>query len=85
ARTLIIAAQMTGSLDGLRPVKMGVYVQCSEDFTQISEVGDGASQLLVDVLGADLLPARTSVGVYRLPKDAAVEVDLELFIDAQTR
>ncbi len=84
ARALIIAWQMAGTLHALRPLKMGVYVQCSEEFTQISEVGDGASQLLVDVFGPGQLPARTSVGVFRLPKGAAVEVELELAIDAQT-
>jgi enamine deaminase RidA (YjgF/YER057c/UK114 family) len=41
-----------------------------------SEVADGASDLLHEVLGDAGRHTRTSVGVYQLPKNAAVEVDL---------
>jgi enamine deaminase RidA (YjgF/YER057c/UK114 family) len=53
-----------------------VFVQCAQNFTQQSEVADGASEVLYAVLGDAGVHTRTSVGVYQLPKNAAVEIDL---------
>ncbi len=36
---------------------------------------DGASEILRDLFGAELLPARTAIGVAALPGGASVEVD----------
>ena len=76
-RALALLRQSLGSLDAVeRVLRMTVYVQCSADFTQLSEVADGASDLLHEVLGEAGVHTRTSVGVYQLPKNAPVELDL---------
>jgi enamine deaminase RidA (YjgF/YER057c/UK114 family) len=76
-RAVALLRRALGSLEEVRAIpKMNVYVQCSEGFTQQSEVGDAASAVLHAVFGEAGVHARTSVGVYRLPKDATVEVDL---------
>ncbi len=74
-RVLTVLHQAHG-LDRVRRVlKLNVFVHSADDFTQHSEVADGASELLVAVLGPDGLGARTSLGVRQLPKNAPVEVD----------
>ena len=76
-RALALLQRALGSLEHVRAIlRVNVYVQCSEDFTQQSEVADAASDLLVSVLGPDGAHARTSVGVFQLPKNATVELDL---------
>jgi enamine deaminase RidA (YjgF/YER057c/UK114 family) len=75
-RVLAILEQSYG-LDRIKQVlKVNVFVQAAGDFTQASEVADAASDLLVAVLGDSGRHARTAVGVYRLPKNAPVELDL---------
>lgn len=76
-RALRLLAQSLGSLDGIgRVLRIQVFVQSAPDFTQQSEVADAASDLLHAVLGQAGEHTRTSVGVYQLPKNAAVEVDM---------
>ena len=76
-RALALLQRSLGSLDQLQTIlKMTVYVQSASDFTQQSEVSDGASDLLYNVLGSAGAHTRTSVGVLQLPKNAAVEIDL---------
>ncbi|MES2889600.1 MAG: RidA family protein [Pseudomonadota bacterium] len=76
-RALALMRQALGSLDRIRQVlRITVCVQCTAEFTQHSEVADGASGVLQAVLGDAGRPTRTSVGVFQLPKNAAVEVDL---------
>lgn len=76
-RALALLQRSLGSLERVRSVlRITVYVQCTESFTQQSEVADGASDLLYSILGPAGAHARTSVGVFQLPKNAAVEVDL---------
>jgi enamine deaminase RidA (YjgF/YER057c/UK114 family) len=76
-RALALLQREIGSLERLRQVlRVTVYVQCTQDFTQQSEVADGASDLLVSILGAAGAHTRTSVGVLQLPKNATVELDL---------
>lgn len=76
-RALALLRQSLGSLDQVtRILRISVYVQSAEDFTQQSEVADGASEVLFRVLGDAGVHSRTSVGVYQLPKNATVELDL---------
>lgn len=76
-RGLALLRQTLGSLDQIeRMLRMTVYVQCSQDFTQLSEVADGASDVLHAILGEAGIHTRTSVGVFQLPKNASVELDL---------
>jgi len=75
-RALAILEQTYG-LERIKSVlKVNVFVQAAPEFTQASEVADAASDLLVGVFGESGRHARTSVGVYRLPKNASVELDL---------
>ena len=70
---------LAGSLGGLdrveRFVKLLGYVRATPDFENTPAVMNGASQLLADVFGRELLPARTAIGVSALPGGASVEVD----------
>jgi enamine deaminase RidA (YjgF/YER057c/UK114 family) len=67
-----------GGLDRVaRILKLTVYVNSTEEFTQHSAVADGASMLIHELLGPELgRHARTSVGVAQLPRDGCVELDL---------
>ena len=81
-RALALLWQELGSLDRVsRILRITVFVKCSEDFSQQSEVADGASELLYSVLGDAGIHTRTSVGVYQLPKNAPVEIDLIAAVD----
>ena len=76
-RALALLQRNLGSLDEVKRVlRMNLYVQCAEDFTQQSEVADGASEILFFVLGDVGAHTRSSIGVYQLPKNATVELDL---------
>jgi enamine deaminase RidA (YjgF/YER057c/UK114 family) len=76
-RALTLLRHELGSLARLQGVlRLTVFVHCTADFTQHSEVADGASDLLWRVLGSAGAHTRTSVGVLQLPKNAAVELDL---------
>ncbi|WP_132473539.1 RidA family protein [Rhodococcus sp. SMB37] len=59
-----------------RPAEMVVYVAATADFTALSAVADGASEMIATELGPDHLPARSAIGVYTLPGGAPVEVAL---------
>ena len=72
-----------GDLRRVRQVlKLNVFVNSAEDFTQHSAVADGASELIYDLFGATLgHHARTSVGVAQLPRNGCVELDLTVALD----
>ncbi len=77
---LMILAQVGAALGGNfgrveRVVKLGVFVQCTPDFTEQPEVANGASDLFVKVFGDAGKHARAAVGVPALPRGVAVEVD----------
>ncbi|SDL98665.1 Enamine deaminase RidA, house cleaning of reactive enamine intermediates, YjgF/YER057c/UK114 family [Oryzisolibacter propanilivorax] len=76
-RALALLRRQFGSLEQVsRILRITVFVQCTESFTLHSEVADGASAVLFDVLGEAGRHSRTSVGVFQLPKNASVELDL---------
>jgi enamine deaminase RidA (YjgF/YER057c/UK114 family) len=76
-RALAVLRKAAGSLDRIsRIAHVSVFTQCSDTFTQLSEVADGASDTLVAVLGDAGRHTRTSIGVYQLPKNATVELEL---------
>jgi enamine deaminase RidA (YjgF/YER057c/UK114 family) len=74
-----LIAQMkaaTGDLDKVvRVVKLGGFVQAGPSFFDIPVIINGASDLMVEVFGEAGRHARSAVGVYRLPRNFAVEVD----------
>ena len=76
-RCLGLLKQALGSLDQVKALpRIGVYVRSAEDFDQQSEVANAASDLLHEILGEAGVHTRTSVGVYQLPKSAAVEIEM---------
>jgi enamine deaminase RidA (YjgF/YER057c/UK114 family) len=75
-----LIAQMKAACDGdldrvVRVVKLGGFVQAGPDFFEIPQVVNGASDLMVEAFGDAGRHARSAVGVYRLPRNFAVEVD----------
>jgi enamine deaminase RidA (YjgF/YER057c/UK114 family) len=75
-RALTLIRNHCGTLDAVRSVpRITVFVRSAPGFTMQSEVADGASNVLHDVLGDAGLHTRTSVGVLQLPKGASVEID----------
>jgi enamine deaminase RidA (YjgF/YER057c/UK114 family) len=64
-----------GSFDRLqRILKLDVFVASAPSFTEQPKVANGASELLVDVLGEAGRHARAAVGVPSLPLGSSVEV-----------
>lgn len=71
------ASAQVGSLSGLgRALRLTVFVNAVEGFTQHSAVADGASERLVELLGDRGVVVRTAVGVASLPGGACLEVEL---------
>lgn len=65
-----------GDLDRVaRCVRLSGFVNCGPDFKLQPQVVNGASDLIVAVLGERGRHARTAVGVASLPGDSAVEVE----------
>ena len=54
---------------------MGIFVNSAAGFTDQPKVANGASDLMVQVLGEAGRHARVAVGAPSLPLDAAVEID----------
>ncbi|GAA3739970.1 RidA family protein [Streptomyces tremellae] len=80
ARRAVAAGRQAAEAEGLEPasaVSMTVYVAATADFTQHSQVADGASAAVRELLGGPP-PARTAIGVASLPSGAPVEVSLVL-------
>lgn len=71
-----------GSLDRVRKVlRVGVYVASSPGFFRHPEVGNAATDLLVQVFGEAGRPARVSMGVPSLPLNAPVEIEFLVAVD----
>lgn len=65
-----------GNLDHVaRLLRMGIFVNSTEDFTEQPKVANGVSDLMVHVFGEQGKHARFAVGVAQLPFGVAVEVD----------
>jgi len=75
-----LLAQVSAALDNdlgkvRRVVKLGGFVQSEPSFTDIPNVMNGASDLMVEVFGDIGRHARFAVGSSSLPMGTAVEVD----------
>ena len=65
-----------GDLDKVKQVaRLGGFINSAPSFLEGPKVMNGASDLMVAVLGDKGRHARTTVGVAALPADAAVEVE----------
>jgi len=73
-------AQLAVAAGGLanvgRIVRLGVFVNSAEGFTDQAKVANGASDMLVNVFGDAGRHVRAAVGVNELPLDAPVEVEI---------
>jgi enamine deaminase RidA (YjgF/YER057c/UK114 family) len=69
-----------GSLDRVtRVVKVLGMVNCAPGMNQTSRVVDGCSELFVEVFGPEIgRHARSAVGVFELPLDFPVEIEVIL-------
>ncbi len=56
-------------------IRMGIFVNAPDNFTDHPKVANGASDLMVNLLGENGKHARFAVGVSGLPFGVAVEVD----------
>jgi enamine deaminase RidA (YjgF/YER057c/UK114 family) len=74
-----------GSLDDVAVVKITGFVNSAPGFTEQAAVINGASDLLVQVLGTERgAHARSAVGMAQLPLGAAVEVEAILEVVSGT-
>ncbi len=66
-----------GDLDRVEAcLRLGGFVNCTEEFTEMSGVMNGASELMTQVFGDEFgMHARAAVGVSSLPFGVTVEVD----------
>jgi enamine deaminase RidA (YjgF/YER057c/UK114 family) len=82
---LNILAQAKAALGDLshirRCIRLGGFVASTQDFTDQHKVINGASDMIVRILGESGKHARAAVGVVSLPLNAAVEVEALFVID----
>ncbi len=65
-----------GDLDRIRRcVRLGGFINAAPGYSQIAPIMNGASDLIVEVLGEAGRHARSTIGVAELPLDSAVEVE----------
>ena len=68
---------VVGDLDKVtRVVKVLGMVNAADGFTQTPEVIHGCTDLLNDLFGASGRHARSAVGLYQLPRNYAVEIEV---------
>ncbi|WP_370930947.1 RidA family protein [Bartonella sp. DGB1] len=74
-----VLAQAQAALNNLNKIKklikLTIFIATSNDFTQHSYVGNGASDLFVNILGEKGKHSRSAIGVNSLPFDAPVEIE----------
>lgn len=71
-----LSAILSSDLDSIEScVKLGIFINATPEFEDHSIVANGASDLIVKVLGNAGLHARAAVGCSSLPKNVSVEVD----------
>jgi enamine deaminase RidA (YjgF/YER057c/UK114 family) len=74
---LAAAADVAGGLENIsRIVKVVGFVASAPGFNGQPQVINGASELLIEVLGEDGRHARSAIGVAELPLNVPVEVEL---------
>lgn len=74
---LSVVREELGTLDRVRRiVKVLGFVASTPDFHQQPQVLNGASELLLEVFGADGRHARSAIGVNVLPFDIPVEIEM---------
>lgn len=65
-----------GNLDNVvQCLKLGIFVNSTSDFTDHAKVGNGGSNILVEILGDAGKHARFAMGANSLPFGVPVEID----------
>lgn len=73
----IVGGELGGDFSRIaRIVRLGVFVQCVNGFTEQPEVANAASELAAELLGEAGRHVRAAVGVNALPRNAAVELEM---------
>ena len=82
---LAVLAQAKAAIGGLdrisQIVRLTGYVNAAPEFTEHPQVLNGASDLMVEVLGDKGRHTRVAVGVSSLPLGCAVEIDALIVIE----
>ncbi len=74
---LSVIKKEIGDLDKIkRVVKVTVFVNSADGFTEQPKVANGASEFLVELFGDKGKHVRSAVGVNELPINAAVEIEM---------
>ncbi|MCB0732409.1 MAG: RidA family protein [Ignavibacteriae bacterium] len=74
---LSVIKLIVGNLDNVKKiVKVTVFVNSAEGFTDQPKVANGASDLLVNIFGENGKHVRSAVGVNELPIDSATEIEM---------
>ena len=74
---LSVVKTAAGSLDNIgRIVKLTVFVNSAEGFSDQHKVANGASELIGKIFGEAGQHVRSAVGVNELPMNAAVEIEM---------
>lgn len=77
ANAVAAIVDVLGSTQQVKQVlRMVVYINAASTFTEHSQVADGASDRLAELLGDRGSAVRTAVGVSSLPGGSCVEVEL---------
>lgn len=81
SNALAAAVGRMGTPDRVRRVlRITVFVNAIEGFTEHSEVANGASEAVVELLGPRGEAVRSAIGVASLPGGACVEVELTCLV-----
>lgn len=79
---LAVLKEELGSLNKVkRIVKLLGMVNCTENFTDQPKVINGCSDLMVEIFGDKGKHARSAVGMYALPSNIAVEIEMIVEVD----
>ena len=74
---LAVIKSVCGDLDQIEQVvKLTVFVNSADGFTNQPKVANGASELLLKIFGDAGNHVRSAVGVNELPIDAALEIEM---------
>ena len=74
---LAVIKSVCGDLDQIEQVvKLTVFINSADGFTNQPKVANGASELLLKIFGDVGKHVRSAVGVNELPIDAALEIEM---------
>lgn len=70
-----------GDLDRVeRVIALRAYINATPEFTALSEVANGASELMMEVFGDAGRHTRTAMGLTVMPFDVAVEIEAQFLV-----